>query len=79
MSRFVMKLTVILFEVCLVNAAFLDLVFWSEPLASLSTLCLSAVLGFLDPVFWRATHSCTAPARLSADPQQLGLSASEAR
>lgn len=28
-SRFLMKLTIILFEVCLVNAAFLDLVFWT--------------------------------------------------
>lgn len=29
LSRFSMKLTIILFQVCLVNAAFLDLVFWT--------------------------------------------------
>ena len=39
-SRFLMKLTFILFEVCLVNAAFLDLVFWTllQPIWTVTSL-----------------------------------------
>jgi hypothetical protein len=40
LSRFLMKFTVILFEVCLVNAAFLDLVFWTllQPIWTVTSL-----------------------------------------